>query len=287
MEVGVGLECTTKVGVRPTRTDDALYASSVKQVIGGSYIEERDQKRDLAVRAWWDLLRFNMNCSDPGRTAMKEKDMVEIYYNALDIVDASLGVKSPNTVMKRVYAVKSYNSWLARRFAKVWIPVEEQMVWLYFKSLKEEKAPATKATSFLEALRFCHFVFKVDGCEMVLDSLRVRGLASQLYTTKRPWRPADALSVSDVVFLHKAMADERRSIIDRVFVGHLLHMIYARARFSDTLASVNCVLDEEEMFLELEASVHKGSRTAVTKAMQSSPLPMVWSRAAGRVTTWL
>lgn len=44
-------------------------------------------------------------------------------------------------------------------------------------------------------------------------------------------------------------------------------MVYARARFSDLLASVNCMLDDECMFLELEAAVHKGSRTAVTKAM--------------------
>lgn len=63
------------------------------------------------------------------------------------------------------------------------------------------------------------------------------------------------------------MLDVRRSTVDRIFIGHLLHMVYARVRFSVLLASVNCVLDDECMFLELEASVHKGSRTAVTKAM--------------------
>ena len=68
-------------------------------------------------------------------------------------------------------------------------------------------------------------------------------------------------------FLHKSMMDEKRSRFDRVFIGHLLHMIYARARFSDLLACVNGFLDEECMFLELEATVHKGSRTATTKAM--------------------
>ena len=267
VEVREGLQCTTSIDVRPTRADNALYMGVVKQIIGGSYIEERDAKRDLAVRAWWDLLQLNMRCSDPGRTAMCEKGLLDVYRNGIEILDASMGVKSPNTVMKRLYAVKTYNQWVMRNLETSWIPVVERNVWLYFKALKEEKAPATRATSLLEALRFCHFVFKVDGCDMVLESLRVRGLAAQLYACKRPWRPADPLTVADVLFLHKAMADERRSLVDRVFIGHLIHMVYARARFSDLLASMNCSLDEDNMFFELEAAIHKGSRSAVTKAM--------------------
>ena len=260
VEVRKGLQCTAAIGVRPTRSDDALYSSVVKQVIGGSYVEERDAKRDLAVRAWWDLLRLDMLCSDPGRIAMQEKGLADIYRNGIEILDASLGVKSPNTVMKRLYAAKTYNTWVTRCNGKSWLPVDEQTVWTYFKELKAEKAPATRATSFSEALRFCHFVFRVDGCEEVLASLRVRGLASQHYACKRPWKPADPLPVSDVQLLNRAMLDDRRSTVDRVLIGHLLHMVYARARFSDLLASVNCMLDDECVFLELEAAVHKGSK---------------------------
>lgn len=267
VEVREGLQCSTTIGVRPTRTDDALYSSVVKQVIGGSYLEERDAKRELAVRAWWDLLRLDMTCSDPGRISLQETGILDMCKSGMETLDASLGVKSPNTVMKRLYAVKTFNTWVIRQSSKHWLPVEEKAVWAYFKALKLEKAPATRATSLLEALRFCFFVFRVDGCEETLSSLRVRGLAAQLYATKRPWRPADPFTVSDVQFLHRAMLDEKRSMIDRVFIGHLIHMVYARARFSDLLAAVNCELDEENMFLELQASVHKGSRTAVTKAM--------------------
>ena len=267
VEVREGLQCSTTIGVRPTRTDDALYSSVVKQVIGGSYLEERDAKRELAARAWWDLLRLDMTCSDPGRIALQETGILDMCRSGMETLDASLGVKSPNTVMKRFYAVKTFNTWVIRQSSKHWLPFEERAVWAYFKALKLEKAPATRATSLLEALRFCFFVFRVDGCEETLSSLRVRGLAAQLYATKRPWRPADPFTVSDVQFLHKAMLEEKRSMIDRVFIGHLIHMVYARARFSDLLAAVNCELDEEKMFLELQASVHKGSRTAVTKAM--------------------
>ena len=278
VEVREGTQCSAAVGVRPTRTENAIYSTVVKQVIGGSYLEERSAKRDGAVRSWWDLLRMDMTCSEPGKFALAEKGLHDKYRCGIETIDASLGVKSPNTVMKRFYSVKTYNTWVIRQSGKSWLPLEEKMVWSYFKALRAEKAPATRATSLLEALRFCHFVFKTEGCEETLASLRVRGLAAQLYACKRPWKPADPLTVSDVQFLHKAMEDEKRSLVDRIFIGHLLHMDYARARFSDLLASVNCALDEECMFLELQATVHKGSRTAMTKAML---LPVVAPALSG------
>ena len=82
---------------RNLKLEDALFVGVVKQIIGGSYMEERDAKRDMAVRSWWDLLQLDMKCSDPGRTAMSEKGLVDIYKNGLEILDASLGVKSSNT----------------------------------------------------------------------------------------------------------------------------------------------------------------------------------------------
>lgn len=126
-----------------------------------------------------------MLCSEPGRMAVKEKGLLDVYKCGLESLDASLCIKSPNTIMKRLYAVKTYNTWVIRETGKSWLPVEEKMVWHYFKTLRSEKAPATRATSFLEALRFCFFVFKVDGCEETLASLRVRGLAAQLFPLAR------------------------------------------------------------------------------------------------------
>eukprot|EP00435_Cladocopium_sp_Y103_P068717 s1151_g32.t1 len=267
LEISEGLQCKTAISVQPFCSDKAIYSGVVKHIIGGSYIEERASKRSHAVSQWWDMLKLDMRCSDPGRMAMKEKGMVEVYRNGIEIVDASLGIKSPNTTMKRLYTVKTYNLWLIRNYGHHWLPITERLVWLYFKAMKEEKSPATRATSFLEAVRFCHFVFRIDGCSSVLESLRVRGLAQQLYAHKRPWRPADALQVSEVVLLHRLLLDPNRSKIDRIFIGHILHMVYSRSRFSDLLAVTECMLDEEKMYFELYASVHKGARSSEAKAM--------------------
>eukprot|EP00435_Cladocopium_sp_Y103_P072579 s1005_g40.t1 len=263
VEVSEGLQCRTAVNVQPVEEDRTLYASVVKHVLGGSYIEEREAKRSHAVHQWWDLLRLDMRCSDPGWMALHEKGLADIFKNGVEILDASLGIKSPNTVMKRLYSVKTFNQCVIRNYSRHWLPVNEMLVWRYFKALKEEKAPATRANSFLEALRFCHFVFRVDGCEET---------------------PADPFHVADVVFLHKAMLEEARSKVDRIFIVHLLHMIYSRSRFSDLLAATRCVLDEEQMFFELSAAVHKGARSTEAKAML---LPVVAPAHGTRGGCWV
>jgi len=52
------------------------------------------------------------------------------------------------------------------------------------KELCETKAPASRAVSLLESIRFCHHTLHVDGASEVLDSLHVKGLAAQLFASK-------------------------------------------------------------------------------------------------------
>ena len=145
-------------------------------------------------------------------------------------------------------------------------------MWSYIRHLRETQAPASRAVSLLESIRFCHFTMGVDGAQSVLESLRVKGLASQLYASKKPWKPSDVLSVSDVEFLHHCFMDGTRSDVDRVIIGHFLHLLYARARFSDMLSVTGCFLDEEGAFLEVSATLHKGAKSMDSK---SRLLPIV------------
>ena len=72
---------------------------------------------------------------------------------------------------------------------------------VYVRWLKAVAAPATKARSFMEACRFCCFVIGVEGSNLVESSFRVRGASNQMKALKRPWRPADLLTVQEVLKL--------------------------------------------------------------------------------------
>ena len=112
-------------------------------------------------------------------------------------------------------------------------------------------------------MRFGHF--PLDGSEGMLSSLRVRGLSSRLFACKRPWQPADPLTTSEAVRMHGAMNDSSQSLYDRIIVGHLLHMIYSRSRWSDLLAVCHVYLDESSTYLEAVAFAHKGAKSSDKK----------------------
>lgn len=276
VNVGVGVSDGFRldgtITIEPVADDSAIYMSVVKQIVGCPYAEERASQREHAMHEWWDLLRLNLAASDPGKTAVAEHGVSSVFSYGVEILDAIFALKSPKTLLKRLCAIKLYNQWLIRNYTEVWIPFVEHRVWAYMRELREKKAPASRAGSLLESIRFCHYTMRIEGALAVLESLRLKGLAAQLYATKRPWRPSDVLTLSDVEFLHQCFSDKSRSSIDRIFIGHALHLLYGRARFSELLAITECFLDEDWAFLEVSAALHKGARSMDSK---SKLLPIV------------
>jgi len=66
--------------------------------------------------------------------------------------------------------------------------------------------------------------------------------------------------------LHKFLEDPLNNVIDRVIAGHLLHMLYVRARWSDLLAVRNAMVDSDGIFFEMETRTHKGAKGAESKS---------------------
>ena len=266
LKVDANVQVSAALEVEMPTATGTVYTSVVKAMIGESYLDERVARRGHAVKMWAELLSMDWLASGPGVTVKYECGSGDPIKYCCELLDAVFGLKSPNTLLKRLYGIKAYSSWLLEMGMGNWLPFTEYAAWQYLCHLKESEAPPTRGTSFLEAVRFCHFVVNVEGAMQVLESGRIKGRASQLFARKRPWQPADPLTTSEVVSLHQALEDERRNVVDRVIIGHIIHMIYARARFSDMLAVQGLSLDEESMFLELQAALHKGARGADARA---------------------
>jgi len=77
--VSEGMRMDSSVSVQPEARDGAIFMSVVKNIVGCSYSEEREVQRDHAIRQWWDLLRLNMAMSDPGRVAVAEHGLVDVF----------------------------------------------------------------------------------------------------------------------------------------------------------------------------------------------------------------
>lgn len=244
----------------------------VRKTDNSSFVDERRKKRQDVVTAWWSLLCDNMDASAVGRKVSVEAPLDDISGYARAVIDASFAVKSANTLQKRLYAMRSFRSWCEEQGKLTWLPIKERDAWEYVRYLDYHEAAPTKASSFVEACRFCWYILGLSGCDAVEHSLRVRGLTSQLHCRKRPWRPADVLTTAEVMRLHAVLMDSSQALADRVVCGHLLHLLYSRSRWSDLVNVANLYIDPDQRYIELDARSHKGARNCDTK---SRLLPVV------------
>lgn len=211
----------------------AIYEAVVKQTDRDDFATQRFQQKQLALRSWWKLLASNISASEFGRKVLAEADRESVNSCAIEILDATFAVKSPNTLMKRFYALKGYFDFCETVELCEWAPLTEQLAWKYAKYLRDSDASATKIGSFIEAARFAWYMLGLGGANLVESSLRVKGLSAQMRVKKKPWRPASLLTIAEVKQLHAGLEDDRLGLVDRIFCGHMLHLLYSRSRWSD------------------------------------------------------
>lgn len=244
----------------------SIYMMVVKTMEQLNYKEDRAKKRTAAVREWWKLISTELDASCIGRKVLEEAPGDHYDSYGVEVVDACFGLKSPGTLQKRLYALRSFSEWCSDHLGVPWLPLTESHAWQYIRHLKSIGAPATKAATFMEAVRFGWYIVGLDGGDEVQASLRSRGLSAQLFAAKRPWKPADLLTTEEILKLHSFLEDTTKNIVDRVMAGHLLHMLYVRARWSDLLSVRNAAIDVDGVFFEMETRTHKGAKGAESKS---------------------
>ena len=246
----------------PSVPVESVFAKHVRQIKEETFWEQREKNSKHAIAKWILFLKSDLTASQVGMQIDSDPDAAE------DIVLAVLGLKSPSTSLKRANSVLSYHRWHSTRFETCPIPFVENCCWTYLRHLKEIEAPASRALSFVQAVRFSHFIFQVAGAAAVINSRRIIGLADIQLSMKASTRQARPLSVAEVTKLHKIASSSDTALIDRVVATHFLLMIYGRCRASDTCAVESIVHDNDHKtgFVEIATRQHKSSRSAVTKS---------------------
>ena len=276
LKVAVGFDSLTKatayIEKEAAQFTSGIFISVVHSSVDIDHKAEKVKKRVEAVENWWGLVSKDLSASLIGRKVIDET-IHELYDDyGRELLDACFGLKSPDTLRKRFLSMKAFFDWCSLECDQPALPLRESHAWKYIRHLKATGAPATKATTFMEALRFCWYIIGMDGGDEIQASLRARGLSSQLFVTKRPWRPADLLTIQEVLRLHSFLESSEHHLVDRIIVGHLLHLLYVRARWSDLFQVRNGIVDSQRMFFELETQIHKSAKRAETR---SKLLPLV------------
>lgn len=268
LEVVVDSDSSVKprIEVTPMTASGALFLQAVKRGSNLSYLDERQEKREHVVRMWWTLLSKSKRHSSVGRMVLNEAQEGNEDDYAFEVLDASFSLKSPNTLLKRFYSIKGFYDWCLDIQKVDWLPMTEFLAWEYVRYLKNSQAAPTRAATFMEGCRFCWYILGVDGSNAIETSLRVKGMTAQMKVTKRPWLPADCLTVSEVEELHRFLEDDTKHKVDRLLAGHMLHLLYCRCRWSDLLAVQDLMIDAEGIYMELQTQTHKGAKATDMKA---------------------
>ena len=272
LSVGTGGQIASTTVLQPQQRSSSAFVQVVRKVEDVEVEDDRARRRRHALEGFWKLLATSMVSSAVGLKVSVEATSDTVHECALKILDATFAVKSPGTLLRRLYSLQAYKEWCAGAFNADWIPVSERHVWEYVQWLQVTLAAPTKASSLLEALRFAWYLLGVEGADEAEKSLRVKGVTMQMRAKKTPWRPADLLTVQEVLTLHKILGDEGEALGDRLFCGHCLHLLYSRSRWSDLTQVTRVFMDEERKYLELSTKAHKGARSAELK---SRLLPIV------------
>ena len=260
--------------VASTDVSDPVFSKCISSGDDAHYHDMRRQLRDAAIGKLLIVLRHCLLASKTGRHIINLGTDAQQQAGAFDIVDSVIGVRSPNTVVKRANALLSFLRWVAKAGIDEVNPFIEPVVWSYFQHLRSTDAAASKADSCMSAFRFAFFILGFESLEGVTCSRRLVGLAEIMLSGKRLLKQALVLTVHQVKCLHMALRDRHRHATDRALIGYVLFCLYGRCRNSDLQAIHKIELDFSDAggFVVITTCNHKSGRMA---ALKTKLLPIV------------
>ena len=192
--------------------------------------DQEAKVREKALLAWEVLLARDAAASDLGTQLADAEDEKD----AKDTLRYAFAQKATATISKRLGSVQLYARWSAAAGVGFRLPLSEKEVYSYVRALEVEQAPATRAQSFVEAVRF---LFGVAGLHIDLRSVlsaRVLGAAMAAADRKRVLVQSPPLSVYAVAKMEEFVlksSDEGKVVL----VGGFVFMIHTRFRYYDTV----------------------------------------------------
>ena len=134
--------------------------------------------------------------------------------------------------MKRGCSVTDYLRWSDLEGVDPF-PFKETLVYHYVEQLRSDGAPATKASSFLEAVQFIRVLLGMEGTPLdMIQSARLQGATLASFDRKRIIVKAPPFTVHAVRLLEKGVT-ELAARVQRVVAGDACFLIHGRLRCDD------------------------------------------------------
>ena len=254
------------------------FASQALQPLMDEDVIRKQQRMIEQGVAKWRLV-FGRYARESSETAPDE-----------DSILASLGTRSPHTILKRANAVLAYLRWFDVFVDPCASAFKEESFWKYVKFLKRSDSAASCGTSFLSGIRFAKHVVGMD--ELDDPSRRCAGGCEQLASAANVVKQAEALTVGQLLKFHDLLHREEADAWDRAFGAYCLVCAYGRCRQSDMswVDRVDWEVTEGEAepgregYIVIFTRHHKTARATAKKSLL---LPIIVPAASVDDRPWL
>lgn len=188
------------------------------------------ERRGCVLRAWERILAAQPEASVLGAQLAAAQDDAE----AEDTLRYAFHQKATATAEKRLGSIQLYRKWaVAAGFGEV-LPTDEKAIYAYVRALEAERAPATRAQSFIEAVRFLSGVAGLSINLQEALSSRVLGATMASADRKRLLLQSPALTVQALATMENFVLEsqDEESV---VVIGGFVFMVHCRFRYKDTV----------------------------------------------------
>ena len=145
---------------------------------------------------------------------------------------------------------------------------------------------ATTAQSCRESMNLAASLIGLDGAETAASSPRVVGLCQRLLLGKRPRKQAKVLTVQQIIIIERLLMSPEAELIDRVFAGRCLFLLYARLRWSDAEHIEKLFPDVNSTGFGYLQAESLGSKTSTSAQQKTTFLPFVCTANGLEVPLW-
>ena len=192
-----------------------------------SWAKEKDRKRRKSLEMWLQIVQ-----RDPFSTTVGMQIHGMTNSEMLAVLADVFRSKATATLFSRAGSVLAFIRWGIAELGEAFVlfPTDEGIAYEYICHLRDERAPATKAQRFLQALAFSGGLLGVNMKE-TLGSRRLHGGALPVEGC-RSVRKKDPFTVQQLVTLERAAASTEPTA-DSIFAGFICFLVHARLRWSD------------------------------------------------------
>lgn len=244
-----------------------------------------DDARLSCLARFRRLVLMDLGATRLGRSLTTFAGSLDLSQDLGQIFSDVFAAKATNTLLKRSGSLWRYGVWLSSNSIFSPFSQGETTLYNYVCYLRQTRAGATAASSFIEALHFADALLGFTQVDIKAEiSSRVTGAAHSQFMNKRKRKPAAVLTVEEIECLEDAAFHHDKEHC-RFIAATLLYSFYSVARWADCMTVENLVLSEHNGLTLLEGDCVK-HKTSLTKDAKTRILPYTCVGTGLRKDSW-